>query len=81
MKGVFQAAFVMRPARMHAVQTRTCFRTPLMTARTRRRLGFQRRRVTLCAWLMVFPYEGFFPQISQASAMIQLLQTGGIKRE
>jgi len=52
---LLQAAFFTRPARMHAVHTRTCLRTPLITARTRRRFGFQRRRVTLCAWLIVFP--------------------------
>ena len=52
----FRRPFVTRPERMQEVQTRTCLRAPLITAFTRRRLGFQRRRVTLCAWLIVLPY-------------------------
>ena len=53
--GLRYAAFVTRPERMQDVHTRTCLRVPFTTARTRRRFGFQRRRVTLFAWLMVFP--------------------------
>jgi hypothetical protein len=44
-----QAAFLTRPERMQDVQTQTCLRTPLMTAFTRRRFGFHRRRRTLWA--------------------------------
>jgi hypothetical protein len=65
-----QAAFLTRPERMQAVQTRMCFLAPLTTAFTRRRLGFHRRRVTLCAWLIVFPKDGFLPHISQTSAIV-----------
>src|SRR5713101_5336457 len=50
-----QAAFLTRPDRRQAVHTRTCLRTPSMSARTRRRFGFQRRRRTLFAWLMMLP--------------------------
>src|SRR5277367_5632035 len=67
--GKFQAAFFTRPARMQEVQTRTCLRTPWMTALTRRKFGFQRRRVTLWAWLIVLPKLGFLPQISHAIAI------------
>jgi hypothetical protein len=67
---VFQAAFFTRPERMQSVQTRMCFRAPLTTALTRRRLGFQRRRVTLWAWLIVFPKLGFLPQSSQTNAIV-----------
>jgi hypothetical protein len=67
---MLQAAFLTLPERMQAVQTRICFLAPLTTAFTRRRLGFQRRRVTLCAWLIVFPKDGFLPHISQTSAIV-----------
>src|SRR5262249_31326403 len=53
--GTTQAAFFTRPERIQEVQTRTCFRTPLTTALTRRRFGFQRRRRTLWAWLTTLP--------------------------
>ena len=43
----FRQPFFTRPERMQEVQTRTCLRAPLTTAFTRRRFGFQRRRVTL----------------------------------
>jgi hypothetical protein len=54
---------------MQEVQTRICLRAPLICARTRRKFGFQRRRVTLWAWLIVLPKLGFLPQISQAIAI------------
>ena len=57
---------------MQAVQTRTCLRTPSTKAFTRRRFGFQRRRRTLWAWLMVFPKLGFLPQTSHTSAIVTL---------
>ncbi len=50
-----QAAFFTLPARMHAVQTRTCFLTPATTARKRFKFGFHRRRRVLFAWLITFP--------------------------
>src|SRR5207248_8472731 len=37
---------------------------PPTLARTGRRLTFQRRLVTLCAWLMLFPNCGPLPQTS-----------------
>src|SRR5438046_2828726 len=38
-------------------------------ARTGRRFTFQRRLVTLWAWLMLFPACGFLPQIAQICAI------------
>src|SRR5579864_8425295 len=58
-----QAAFLTRPERMQEVHTRTCWRTPSITARTRCRFGFQRRRRVLFAWLITFPKLGPLPQI------------------
>jgi len=46
--------------RLVAAPTRAC---------TGRRLTFQRRLVTLWAWLMRFPDCGFLPQISHCCAM------------
>jgi hypothetical protein len=63
------AAFFTLPARMQAVQTRTCFLTPATTARTRLRFGFQRRRRVLFAWLITFPKCGALPQNSHFSAI------------
>src|SRR6202030_369607 len=45
--GGFQAAFSTLPARIQAVQTRTCLLVPCTTVLTRPKLGFQRRRRTL----------------------------------
>ncbi len=45
---------------MHAVQTRTCFRTPATTARKRFKLGFHRRRRVLFAWLTTLPQNSHF---------------------
>jgi hypothetical protein len=59
----------MRPARMQDVQTRTRLRTPSTKARTRCRLGFQRRRRVLFAWLITLPYCGPLPQISHFMAI------------
>src|SRR6266853_472890 len=64
-----QAAFFTLPARIHAVQTRTCFLTPATTARTRFRFGFHRRRRVLFAWLITFPKCGALPQNSHFSAI------------
>src|ERR1017187_3854466 len=46
--------------RLVAAPTRAC---------TGRRLTFQRRLVTLCAWLIWLPACGFLPQISHCCAM------------
>src|SRR6266849_10624638 len=64
-----QAAFFTLPARMHAVQIRTCFLTPATTARTRFKFGFHRRRRVLFAWLITFPKCGALPQNSHFSAI------------
>ena len=64
-----QAAFFTLPARIHAVQTRTCFLTPATTARTRFKFGFHRRRRVLLAWLITFPKCGALPQNSHFSAI------------
>ena len=66
----FYIILVTFPERRQAVQTRKVRWAPLTIARTLRRLGFQRRRVMLCAWLMWFPYLGPFPQISQDRATV-----------
>src|SRR5947208_67478 len=42
---------------------------PFTTARTRCRLGYQRRFVLLFAWLMLCPVMGPLPQISHTRAM------------
>src|SRR5581483_2910051 len=68
-KRVAHAVFWILPARMQAVQTRSVLCVPSTTTWTRRRLGFQRRLVTLCAWLMLFPYLGPLPQMSQLIAI------------
>lgn len=54
---------------MQEVHTRTCLVPPPIAARTRRKFGFQRRRVTLLAWLMLFPKLGFLPQSSHTIAI------------
>jgi len=51
------------------VQTRTRLFAPLMRARTGRRFTFQRRRLTLWAWLILFPNCGPLPQMSQTCAI------------
>jgi hypothetical protein len=62
-------AFVTLPLRMHEVHTRIRFVAAPTRACTARRLTFQRRFVTLWAWLMWFPTCGFLPQISHCCAM------------
>ena len=52
------------PLRMQAVQTRMRFVVAPTRACTGRRFTFQRRLVTLWAWLMRFPDCGFLPQMS-----------------
>src|SRR5208282_479450 len=57
------------PLRMQAVQTRMRFVVAPTRACTGRRFTFQRRLVTLWAWLMRFPDCGFLPQMSHCCAM------------
>ena len=57
------------PLRRQEVQTRILRDPPFTRARTGRRFTFQRRLVTLCAWLMLLPDRGFLPQTSQTCAM------------
>src|SRR5579872_2656536 len=56
---------------MHDVQTRMRLPAPFTKARTDCRLRFQRRLVTLWAWLMRLPNWGPRPQISQTLAIKQ----------
>jgi hypothetical protein len=63
-------AFVTLPLRMQEVQTRMRFVVAPTRACTGRKFTFQRRLVTLWAWLMRFPDCGFLPQISHCCAMI-----------
>jgi len=56
-------AFTTLPLRRQDAQTRIFLLPPATLARTGRKLMFQRRLVTLCAWLTLFPLAGFFPQI------------------
>src|SRR5712691_4697100 len=57
------------PLRRQEVHTRRRLVAPFTLARTGRRLTFQRRLLTLWAWLMVLPNCGPLPQISQTCAM------------
>src|SRR6266849_9311803 len=57
------------PLRRQEVHTRRRLVAPFTLARTGRRLTFQRRLLTLWAWLMVFPNCGPLPQISQTRAI------------
>ena len=58
---------------MQAVQTRIRLEAPLTIARTVCKLMFQRRLVTLCAWLMRLPNFGPRPQTSHTFAIVVLL--------
>jgi len=56
-------AFLIFPAEMHEVHTRTRFRSPSsVMIFADWRFGSQRRRVLLLALLRVLPTPGFFPQ-------------------
>jgi hypothetical protein len=57
------------PLRMQEVQTRICLVAAPTLAWTGRRLTFQRRLLTLWAWLIVFPNCGPLPQTSQTRAI------------
>jgi hypothetical protein len=52
------------------VQTRTRLDAPFTIARTGRRFTFQRRLLTLWAWLMLFPNCGPLPHTSHTRAMV-----------
>ena len=57
-------AFVILPAEMQRVHTRTRRRSPFSsTIFTVWRFGSQRRRVLLCAWLTLFPVAGPLPHV------------------
>src|SRR5882762_5138604 len=64
---------------MHAVQTFTRLRAPETKARTDFRLGFQRRRRVLLAWLTTLPKLGPLPQYSHFIAMILPIGSGLIR--
>src|SRR6266849_3520030 len=66
---------------MHAVQTWSRLGVPLTMARTRCTLGFQRRFVRRCEWLMRMPNCGFFPHSSQTDAMKTTSGSGSGFRE
>jgi phosphatidylinositol-3-phosphatase len=68
-------ALVTLPLRMQEVQTRSCLVALPTRARTGRKLTFQRRLVTLCAWLMLFPERGPLPQISHTHAITETFQS------
>src|SRR2546430_1471932 len=51
------------PALRHRVQTRTRRVLPAICARIETRFGSHRAFVSLCAWLIVWPRGGPFPQI------------------
>lgn len=62
-------ALVTLPLRRQEVHTRMRLVVLPTLACTGRRFTFQRRLLTLWAWLTIFPNCGFFPQISQTCAM------------
>src|SRR5207245_11779921 len=64
-----QEAFATRFDLMQLVHTRRRCTLPSTTARTRCRLGYQRRFVLLFAWLTLCPVIGPLPQISHTRAM------------
>jgi hypothetical protein len=73
----YQAGLTISPERRQRVQTLTCTELPPLAAiLTRCRLGSQRRRFLLWAWLTLLPVTGPLPQISHFFAMIKLLIIG-----
>ena len=68
------------PLRMQDVHTRMRLVVAPTRACTGRRFTFQRRLVTLWAWLMRFPDSGFLPQISHCCAMTAIDPFRGINR-
>ena len=73
-------AFWILPARMHDVHTCNRRGDPFTMARTRWILGFQRRFVRRCEWLMRMPNCGFLPHTSQTDAMTEPLLADRIER-
>src|SRR5215510_3443639 len=69
--------FCTLPALRQAMQTWTRRGVPFTTARMRCTLGFQRRLVRRCEWLIRMPNCGFLPQMSQTDAMSEDLELGG----
>src|ERR1041384_6153187 len=63
------AAFFTFPCLMHVAHTRIRWMRPSISARTFCKLGSQRRRVLLCACLILLPLMGLFPQIAQTFAI------------
>ena len=57
------------PARMQEVHTWTRFGVPLTIALTLWMLGFHRRLVRRCEWLMFMPNDGRLPHTSQTAAI------------
>src|SRR5947199_7672110 len=58
---------------MQDVQTERRFGEPFTMARTRWMLGFQRRLVRRCEWLIDMPKEGCLPHTSHTDAMTRHL--------
>ena len=69
LKSFASYALTTLPLRRQDVHTRMRLVVAPTLAWTSRRLTFQRRFVTLWAWLMLFPNCGPLPQISQTRAM------------
>src|SRR5215213_3756869 len=65
--------FCTLPALRQEVHTWRRFGEPFTTARTFCTLGFQRRFVRRCEWLMRMPNCGFLPHTSQTDAMTRTL--------
>src|SRR5437899_4657364 len=63
---------------MQEVQTWTRRGVPFTMARTRWMLGFHRRLVRRCEWLMLMPNDGFLPHTSHTAAMTRNLSRGRI---
>lgn len=68
-KCLVQAGLTIRPSRIHRVHTCILRGVLPSSTRTRWRLGFHRRFVRLCAWLIRWPYIGPLPQISHRCAI------------
>jgi len=73
-------AFCTLPLFKQLAQTRTRRCDPWTIARTERRFTFQRRFVTLWAWLMLFPNCGPLPQTSHTRAILQTPDSADFKR-
>src|SRR5207248_10980958 len=65
----FTGTFCTLPAFRQDVQTRMRLGEPFTKARTRWMLGFQRRLVRRCEWLIDIPKEGCLPHTSQTAGI------------